>query len=213
MKGLLVKDLRLFTQRKSFFIILIAALFIIGTTDSSAAFLISYFTIVLSVFVSSSVTYDEHDNCYPFLFSLPVTRKNYAQEKYLFGLLMGLAGDLFATLFAVLISLFKKEPLSAELFEYSLTIIPFFLLFNAVTLPITLKFGVEKSRIGMLAAGGIIVGLSLLITENDSDMFSNIFAFITAHKTIVSVGFFALAVILDVLSYMLSIRIMKKKEM
>ena len=46
MKGLLVKDFRLFSQRKMFFILLLICAAALGTTDSGSVFTIAYFTMI-----------------------------------------------------------------------------------------------------------------------------------------------------------------------
>ena len=57
MKGLLVKDFRLFFQRKMFFILLLICAAALGTTDSGSVFTIAYFTMVTAIFTTSTVSY------------------------------------------------------------------------------------------------------------------------------------------------------------
>ncbi len=213
MRGLMVKDLRLLLQRKSFFALLIIAAAALGMTDSGTSFLIMYFTIIMSVFVSSTVTYDEYDNCYPFLFTLPVTRKIYAQEKYLFGIIMGLAADIIATGIAVAVTLARGEQITSEIFENTVMVIPVFILVNAVSLPFTLKYGVEKSRIGMMAAGGIALAAGLFAFKDDGTVLDRIEAVISENAVTAAVIFFAAVIVLEIISYFAGIRIMEKKEL
>lgn len=213
MKGLMVKDLRLLLQRKSFFALLIIAAAALGMTDSGTSFLIMYFTIVMSVFVSSTVTYDEYDNCYPFLFTLPVTRKIYAQEKYLFGIVLGLAADIIATCIAVAVTLARGEQITADIFESTVMAVPVFLLVNAVSLPFTLKYGVEKSRTGMMAAGGIVLAAGLFAFKDDGAVLDRIEAVISENAVTVSVIVYAAVIVIEIISYFTGIRIMEKKEL
>jgi len=213
MKGLMVKDLRLLLQRKSFFALLIIAAAALGMTDSGTSFLIMYFTIVMSVFVSSTVTYDEYDNCYPFLFTLPVTRKIYAQEKYLFGIVLGLAADIIATCIAVAVTLARGEQITADIFESTVMAVPVFLLVNAVSLPLKLKYGVEKSRTGMMAAGGIVLAASLFAFKDDGAVLDRIEAVISENAVTVSVIVYAAVIVIEIISYFAGIRIMEKKEL
>lgn len=89
MKGLLVKDFRLMFQRKGFFclLFLIAAIMLMG---SEANMVIAYLVMVCTMFLVSTVSYDEYDKCYAFLFTLPVDRKTYVIEKYLLGIILGM---------------------------------------------------------------------------------------------------------------------------
>ena len=49
----------------------------------------SYCTLLMSFFTASTISYDEFNHGFFYLFSLPVSRKGYVAEKYLFGVLTG----------------------------------------------------------------------------------------------------------------------------
>ena len=89
MKGMLIKDFRLLkNQGKTLILMLLAvAVFMNLITDVGPSFVVGYITIIFSLFTVSTISYDEFDNCYLFLMTLPVSRKNYVNEKYLFALL------------------------------------------------------------------------------------------------------------------------------
>ena len=78
MTGLLLKDFRLFLQQKRFFAILVFIAIIMGL-NSDSTFTMAYLTFVCSFFVLSTISYDEFDNCYPFLMTLPVKRSDYVK--------------------------------------------------------------------------------------------------------------------------------------
>ena len=89
MKGLLIKDFKLLQGQKNFFITIIAIAGIMAIFMEDASFIIGYMTFVGSLFTLSTISYDEFDNGNAFLFSLPITRKDYILEKYGFGLIVG----------------------------------------------------------------------------------------------------------------------------
>ena len=70
MKGLLIKDCKLLLQQKKFLIMLVlcAGFLMFNTEDST--FLIGYATMLMGIFVMGTISYDEFDNGYPFLFSI-----------------------------------------------------------------------------------------------------------------------------------------------
>ena len=73
-------------QGRTLFLMLIVVAMIMSLADlSSPSFIVSYITIIFSFFTATTVSYDEYDNCYLFLMTLPVTRKGYVNEKYVFG--------------------------------------------------------------------------------------------------------------------------------
>ena len=43
---------------------------------------VGYVTFIFTLFTVSTISYDEYDNGYPFLFTLPITRRQYVNEKY-----------------------------------------------------------------------------------------------------------------------------------
>ena len=87
MKGLIIKDFKLLMMQKSFFVTLtIVAIFFGITTDS--IFVIGFLTMICSMFALSTISYDEFDNGNAFLFSLPITRKGYVIEKYIFAIML-----------------------------------------------------------------------------------------------------------------------------
>ena len=84
------KDLCLLLQRSRAMIIMVGVGVIIGfSTDGG--FLIGYLTMISAILSIGTISYDEFDNGYPFLLTLPVTRKSYVMAKYLFCLASNLA--------------------------------------------------------------------------------------------------------------------------
>ena len=86
MKGMLIKDLRLLkNQGKTLLLMLfVVAIFMNFITDVGPSFIVGYITIIFSLFTATTISYDEFDNCYLFLMTLPITRKKYVNEKYVF---------------------------------------------------------------------------------------------------------------------------------
>src|SRR5699024_11424520 len=89
MKGMLIKDFRIlkYQGKTLFLMLLVVAVLMNLITDVGPTFIVGYITIIFSLFTVTTVSYDEFDNCYLFLMTLPVTRKKYVNEKYLFALL------------------------------------------------------------------------------------------------------------------------------
>lgn len=79
MKGLFVKDLKLMSGQKKF-LALVFLLACVLLTTNSATFVINYLTIFCSILVVSTISYDEFDNGNAFLFTLPISRKEYVRK-------------------------------------------------------------------------------------------------------------------------------------
>ena len=91
MRGLICKDLRLMMMQKNFLIMLAAVALVSLAAMDDPMFVIMYMTLIFTSFILSTMSYDEFDNGFPFLFTLPITRKLYVREKYVLALLSGAA--------------------------------------------------------------------------------------------------------------------------
>ena len=84
MKGLLIKDIHLMkNQGKVLIIMCVLMAIMFGTMNGNIYGAAAYVTFILTLFTVSTISYDEYDNGYLFLFTLPITRKQYINEKYL----------------------------------------------------------------------------------------------------------------------------------
>lgn len=157
MKGLLIKDFRLMKNQKNFlFVVLVMAVFLIfvnGDKSSSGSFVLSYIGFVAAFFAVSTINYDEFNNGNTFLFTLPFERKSYVFEKYIFGILTGVAGIACVLSLLIVYDLFRNSGADIKeiLFIAGINVgILFFYL--SLMFPIQLKFGAEKGRIAMIIA-------------------------------------------------------------
>ena len=76
MKGLLIKDFQLMKNQGKILIAILVVIAAFGIiADGNSSFLTAYITIFLALFTTSTISYDEYDSGYLFLFTLPVNRK------------------------------------------------------------------------------------------------------------------------------------------
>ncbi|MBO4389514.1 MAG: ABC-2 transporter permease [Lachnospiraceae bacterium] len=163
MRGLIEKDIRLMLQRKTFLLVFVAIAVILGIY-MDGTFVVSYCCLAGLVFSISTLSYDEYDNGYPFLFSLPISRKGYAAEKLLFTFGCVLAGWIVGLILQIPISFFKGN-LTDDITGFytgALLFLALFLIVVAILVPVELHFGMEKSRIAMagLFGGCFLIGLA-----------------------------------------------------
>ena len=88
MKGLFIKDMRLILTMRQQLIIFLAVCAMIAFT-AEGSFVVGYTSGLLGILGLSTLGFDEHENGFPFLFSLPVDTKTYVNEKYLLCILLG----------------------------------------------------------------------------------------------------------------------------
>lgn len=216
MKGLLIKDFKLMKVQRNFFLILIAIAVWMSISMEDSLFVIGYMTFLGSFFTVSSINYDEFENGYAFLFTLPITRKAYVAEKYGFGLILVGGSWLAAVIITLIVQVVKNSLEVKETLITALMIVPIILLILAVMLPIQLKFGSEKGRIAILIASGLICLLSFAVYKITSslkiDMSSTFNRLSTMNIGMLITAAIVTAVLVMLLSYTISISVMKKKE-
>ena len=173
MKALFIQDFRYMLTQKSF----LATILLIGTVlaltqDDNYIFVIGYLGFMGMITGMMSVTMDDQNHGLTFLFSLPIDRRTYVREKYLFIVGMGLGFSLLSTVFCLLFRVFAdhKAP-TEEILATALGVCAVMLLFIAVMLPLTLKYGNERARIvSLIAIGFFIYGPVMLIGVQALDL-------------------------------------------
>lgn len=216
MKGLLMKDFRLLKTQKNFFILIVAIAIGMALFTKDCSFIIGYLTFVCSLFTLSTISYDEFDNGNAFLFSLPVSRKNYVAEKYGFGLIMGISSWILATILVLIAGLIRNTDMIIDILISALIILPIMLILLALMIPFHLKFGGEKGRIVIIGAVGLLFVFGVLVVKMVKVFHVNLDAIFNAFP-VISVGALigiemAIAIVLLLFSYKASIMIMRKKE-
>lgn len=216
MKGLLIKDLRLMKMQKNFFILIIVIGIGLVLAGNEISFTLGFLSFVISLFSISTISYDEFDNGYPFLFTLPISRSLYVKEKYVLSLILGLGSLILATVICAIITLFKNNIPLFDLLMMALMILPYIILVQAIMIPFQLKFGAERGRIAIIGVLGAIILLGILIFQSLKILKIN-FAVIVEQISVLDIrvlGFILviLAVVILFISLIISIKIMKQKE-
>ena len=219
MKGLLIKDLKLMKNNgKNLLLVflIIGAMMGIMTKELYAA--VGYVTFIFTLFTVSTISYDEYDNGYPFLFTLPITRKQYVNEKYVFVLIMTSISFLVG-LAAVGIQFFflpSEESLTELILTYGVYTITVLIL-NDIMIPMKLKFEGEKGRFvipivfgGTMVLALIIGKLAGMLSTTLKEKF--LLAVFNVGEYGLSAIVIAAAVIVTIASWLWSRRILEKKE-
>ena len=216
MRGLLEKDLRLTLVRKQQLLIFFV-MALIMSISMEGPFIISYLTILSVIIAIGTLSYDEFDNGFAFLMTLPFTRKTYIREKYLFSFLMAAAAWCIGTVFYFAGNMIRQiEVRPADELPMLLTLIPALYLSAALMIPLQLKYGSEKGKTILFIIFGffmiLIAGAQTFVKRLD-----NPFQYLS--KTLDGLPSIAILLILTAvcvlaafLSYLWSIHIMDKKE-
>ena len=164
MKGMLVKDFCILKLQKNAVLVLLAMCVVFTVFMKSPTYIVNLFPLYGFLLVLGTLTYDEFDRGYSFLFTLPVSRRGYVKEKYVFGLLF--CGGIW------LLSVSRQSGLCVYhtrryrsmmslLLSYAVSFV-LGLDSIGISIPVQLKYGNEKGRLAVVAIGvggfAVIVG-------------------------------------------------------
>lgn len=216
MKGLLIKDFKLMKNTKNSIVIILLVALAMSFYIRDLSFLVIYMAIIGNTFTSSTISYDEFDKGNAFLFSLPVSRRDYVMEKYLLSLLLGGGGWLLGTVFTICSGAIRNELNLRESVLIALILLPIALGINALMLPLRLKYEGEKSRISlMIVMGGfllVVVAGAKVIDMLGIDLEALGKRLPAVSEGIVIAAAMVILAALLLLSCRISIRIMERKE-
>ena len=212
MKGLLIKDFKLMKMQKRFFLLILLVGVVITFSSYDVAFTTGFMAFVSSLFSISSISYDEFDNGNAFLFSLPISRRTYAVEKYIFGAILGCCAWMLAVILTTLVGFFKGIYPDTEMWLSAAFILAIMFMILALMLPFQLKFGGERGRIALIVCLVLVSVLGTLAELIGIDLATILDTMPTVHAGILAAILLIVALLLLGLSCLISIGIVQKKE-
>lgn len=216
MKALFIQDLRYMLTQKSFLVLIaLVGIVLALTQNDNYIFVIGYLGFMGMITGMMSVTMDDQSNGLTFLFSLPIDRRVYVREKYIFIVLMGVSFSIFATALCLLFRVFAdyKAP-TDEILATAVGTTCVMLLFICFMLPLQLKFGAERARLAIFIAIGFFFVAVLLagLVINFADALPFIQTFLSMSPVaLAGIGAAFLIVCLRI-SYGVSLRIILRRE-
>lgn len=217
MKGLFIKDLRLLKGQKQFFAAVLLMMAIFMGTYTNFSFVISYITMMVGVLTLTTISYDDFENGLGYIFTLPVSRRDYVGEKYLFSVVTTLPGLAAVSILSFVVSGIRKIDFLPG--EWAASAVAGFLLVTmmlSVLIPLQLKFGVDKSRVAMmLVMGGIVLIIYVGTKVCDAlgiDWIRAVNILDELSPAVSLLGAAAICGIVMVISYLVSLHVIEKRE-
>ena len=217
MKGLFLKDLGLVKGQKQFFGVILIMMVLFTTAYTNFAFIIAYITVMVGILTLTTISYDEFENGMGYLFTLPVSRREYVAEKYLFSIMTTLPGLASVSVFSFAFSRIRE--IDFPVGEWVLSVVISFFLVTAVlsiVIPLQLRFGADKSRVALMIVWGtgIIAGyLGIKVCEALGIDWKTGIDWIYGMKPAAALaGIAVICGILMVISYLFSLRFIEKRE-
>ncbi len=159
MKGLLTKDLLILKQQaKTAVFILLCGIMMSFTFEKTMV--IGYITIIGTMLAFSTIGYDEFDNGYSFIFTLPVSRRTYVREKYVLALGCAFSMAVLGGIIALVMMLADgTQHALEETLISSGSMIAVAILFFSFMIPVRIKYNAEKGRVIMyILYAAVLVG-------------------------------------------------------
>lgn len=216
MSGLMEKDLRILLQRKNTLLVFLVIAVILSVTQGSS-FIVGYLTFISVMLATSTISYDEFDNGYPFLLTLPITRKIYVIEKYLICLLaVVISWVLAVVLWFAAEGVLGNPILVKDTLIVSVAMLPVPFFFMDIMLPVQLKYGSERGRLVLIAIIGIcsIIGYGIIkllknVGIEEQELLERISGIPDYLLGLILLG---VTVFITCISFVISNRVMEKKE-
>lgn len=210
MIGLLLKDLYTMRQygKTMLFMIVFFALLSSGL-DNPATFFEGFIILMCMMMTISSFSYDSLAKWDRYALSLPVSRKEIVGSKYLLSIVLCLIGTGVSYLVSTAVLMFRPVEgfgMTEQLFS-TMAIVSAALVITGILLPLTFQFGVEKSRMFMIAvlavpSAAIIAMDKIGLPMPTEEALLNMIKLIPVA-----------AILLFFLSYLLSVKIFAGKEL
>lgn len=226
MRGLVAKDLQILLMQKKVIFIIAAVSAIIGMgKENQMSFLISYTTIIFVMLALGTISYDKLDNGFAFMFTLPITRKEYVKEKYILTTVICLLAWAYGYALGMGIMLVKGETCNfvTETLGSALMMMVF-LIVGYVMLPIQIKYDAEKAKIFMFGIAGGVIVLGMMVgfiftkfvsVRNYFSEVVNYFSKFSENELLLILLIFVFLVvcITMVITYCISAKILKNKQL
>lgn len=212
MKGLWIKDIRGLIKYKTLFLCLTVCMVAVYAMLGLENMLLFVGMIFSLGYITSIFFNDEQDGANSFLFTLPFTRKQYVQEKYMFGIVSLLFNTIFFGSLVILVRSVRTGLFSSLSFMEILIPLWVTFFFLAIQLLICFKFGVEKGRfifVGLLTS---VCCLMAYILSEHEEYYQIFFEHVMRKKELYFCLFTVIVIVILTISYMLSVKIVEKKE-
>lgn len=188
MKGLFKKDLLLLKSQIKYIVMIVVICLIMAYANSGFAYISSYLTFMGTGLVFNSFSYDMYHNEMTYLFALPISKKEYCIEKYIYAFTI----TFISWLIAFLITSTTHINLETVIVQLAMLLSGF--IYISITIPVVIRYGREKATIIVLmlvlllflavASGATSVGM--LMSNFSGFILIGIYAFIVIAALIIS---------------------------
>lgn len=201
MKGLLYKDISLLFSVGKLYFVFIAVLVVLGFFCSATNLLSLYAVVFFSTLGPTTIAYDERDRWDIYSNLLPVTRGQYVSAKYMLTLILS-----FGIVIISLLPYLIKQGFNSEFSVLVPVYIIMGIIYPAATFPVMFKYGYSKGKIIVIIFAGILGALAPI--SSNSEFLKKL----PAEGNVIIAAAAACAIVLYVVSWLISVAVYKKRE-
>lgn len=201
MKGLFKKDLLLLKSQIKYIVMIVVICLIMAYANSGFAYISSYLTFMGTGLVFNSFSYDMYHNEMAYLFALPISKKEYCIEKYIYAFTV----TFISWLIAFLITSATHINLETVIVQLAMLFSGF--IYLSITIPVVIRYGREKATI-------IVLMLVLLLFLAVASGATSVGMLMSNFSGFILIGIYAFIVLVVlILSYRSTISILNDKEL
>ena len=216
MKGLIIKDFQLlFSNKRILYIVFAIALFSAMMGDGiTLTYISSFVAVMLQVSALATISYDNYQHGNTFLMTLPLRRKDYVIEKYIFCSIIAFVGIIFSLILGLLVKM-RTNNMKIEI-AVGIVIALVFLIYSFIAIPLDLKFGNEVGRTIPFIIGAVIFLIAQILIQVNDSLFDSIMNWLNKLENISDITALMIAIAAFVIALTItipiSIKIINKKE-
>lgn len=198
-KSLILKDLYVLKKQLGIFLLILVIFSLIPGTFSKG-----YCTIYVALLPMTALAYDERSKWNQLALAMPISPKELVVSKYCLGYLLSLVALPLMLLSDLLTTLIRREAYSVENVYFALIMVFLACLVLAFNLPLSFRFGTEKSRLIHFVTIFITVFIVMQFAPGNTS-FSPTFTISTVLLVVI-----AATLVLNLISILLSTRFFQK---
>ena len=209
MIGLIYKDLMVMRKTLALYMVIFVVYGYMGIAYDQGGLLIAMVLVMSSILPVSSIAYDERCKWDKIANTAPLSRKEIVMAKYLFAILL----TVFSVAVCFVIYLFdSRMPMTEKLIMcYMLTMGG--MLYQALLLPVNIKFGAEKGRNIMMAIMFVPVLLVMAASNTGLVDMSAVTQFLENNEQLIPYIVTATVEVVYSVSVTLSVKIYENKDL
>ena len=209
MTGLIYKDFMVMKKTLVLYMVIFVVYGYMGIAYDQGGLLFAMVLVLSSILPVSSIAYDERSKWDRIVNTTPLSRKEIVLAKYLFAILL----TVFSVAVCFVIYLFDSRMPMTEKLIMCYTLVMTGMLYQALLLPVNIKFGAEKGRNIMLAIMFIPMLVVVAISNTGMVDMSAVILFLEANEHLIPYIVTATVAVVYSASVTLSVKIYENKDL